>query len=42
MAATKAMAARAWARLGHRGENQAVVFLYVMSKMVPQVNKTFR
>jgi chitin synthase len=27
MAATKELASRAWARLGHRGENQAVVFL---------------
>lgn len=29
MAAAKEMASRAWLRLGHREENQAVVFLYV-------------
>jgi chitin synthase len=27
LACTKDLASRAWARLGHRGENQAVVFL---------------
>lgn len=31
MGAAKDLAARAWARLGHREENQAVVFLYVQS-----------
>lgn len=28
------LAGRAWARLGGRGEDQAVVFLYVTSGMV--------
>lgn len=27
MGATRDLASRAWARLGHRGENQAIVFL---------------
>lgn len=27
MGATRELASRAWARLGHRGENQAMVFL---------------
>jgi chitin synthase len=29
LSAAKDLASRAWARLGHRGENQAMVFLYV-------------
>jgi chitin synthase len=29
-AATKDLASRIWARLGHRQENQAVLFLYVL------------
>ena len=37
-AAAEDLASRAWIRLGHRGENQAVVFLYVhhLSSTIPQ------
>lgn len=33
------LAGRAWARLGGRGEDQAVVFLYVPSPMVEGIDR---
>jgi chitin synthase len=37
-AATKDLASRLWARLGHRQENQAVLFLYVFEQSVDMVD----